>query len=68
LLGFHTVTAGKGNLLTRSKPFQNLVDWAFTVCDPDNTGELSKSELYTGFLLVHINLAKYAGPAACYVS
>ena len=55
------------NVLIRSKPFQKLVEWAFDVCDSDQTGEVGKPELYAGLLLVHLNLAKYAGPAACYV-
>jgi hypothetical protein len=59
---------GSGNVLTRSKPFGKLAQWAFSVCDSDNTGEVGKTELYCGLLLVHLNLAKYAGPAACYVS
>jgi hypothetical protein len=36
--------------------------------DSDKTGDVRKTELYFGFLLVHLNLAEYAGPAACYVS
>eukprot|EP00934_Nitzschia_sp_Nitz4_P003386 Nitzschia sp. Nitz4//scaffold100_size80364//40970//41762//NITZ4_005346-RA/size80364-processed-gene-0.55-mRNA-1//-1//CDS//3329532100//3376//frame0 len=55
-----------GNFLTRSRPFKALVAKAYSVVDGDNTGEVSKSELYAGLLLVHLNLAKYAGPAACY--
>jgi hypothetical protein len=60
--------ADAGNVLTRSKPFRKLATWAFSVCDSDKTGEVGKTELYCGLLLVHLNLAKYAGPAACYVS
>jgi hypothetical protein len=56
-----------GNLLTRSKPFKAIVKAAFKVCDNDQTGEVGKLELYAGLLWVHLNLAKYAGPAACYV-
>jgi hypothetical protein len=56
-----------GNLLTRSKPFKAIVKRAFKVCDNDQTGEINKLELYAGLLLVHLKLAKYAGPAACYV-
>ncbi|KAL3921190.1 MAG: hypothetical protein SGARI_006742, partial [Bacillariaceae sp.] len=39
---------------------------AFTICDADGSGAIDKRELYAGLLLVHLNLAKYAGPAACY--
>jgi Ca2+-binding EF-hand superfamily protein len=52
--------------LTRTKAFQRLVAWAFSACDNDKTGEINKSELYAGILLVHVTLAKYAGAAACY--
>lgn len=57
---------GKANILTRSKAFQKLTKEVFRVCDQDKTGKLSKAELHTGILLVHLNLAKYAGAAACY--
>eukprot|EP00531_Pseudo-nitzschia_arenysensis_P013326 CAMPEP_0116128026 /NCGR_PEP_ID=MMETSP0329-20121206/7143_1 /TAXON_ID=697910 /ORGANISM="Pseudo-nitzschia arenysensis, Strain B593" /LENGTH=202 /DNA_ID=CAMNT_0003622143 /DNA_START=63 /DNA_END=671 /DNA_ORIENTATION=- len=56
----------KGNILTRSKPFQKLVDKVFKACDTSKTGSISKSELYVGLLSVHITLARYAGPAACF--
>jgi hypothetical protein len=55
-----------GSFLTRTSAFKKLTRWAFSVCDSDKTGQLGKSELYVGLLLVHINLAKYAGAAACY--
>jgi hypothetical protein len=58
----------KGNFLTSSKAFKSLCKWAFDVCDSNGTGAINETELYAGFLLVHLNLAKYAGPAACYVS
>jgi hypothetical protein len=57
-----------GNFLTRLKAFQKLSDMSFDICDPDKTGAVGKSDLYAGVILVHLNLAKYAGPAACYVS
>jgi hypothetical protein len=56
-----------GNILTRSKGFKLLVKKTFAVCDNDKTGEVGKAELYAGLLLVHLKLAKFAGPAACYV-
>jgi len=58
----------RGNFLTRSKQFQELLDKAFKDCDTDKSGSISKSELYVGMLSIHLTLAKYAGPAACYVS
>jgi len=54
-------------LWMRTGAFRKLCKWAFDICDSDGTGEIDKTELYAGLLLVHINLAKYAGPAACYV-
>jgi hypothetical protein len=57
-----------GNFLTRSRRFHRLVDWAFSVCDSRRKGAIGESELYAGLLLVHLNLAKWAGPAACFVS
>ena len=58
----------KGYLLTRTRAFKRLLKWSFDVCDHDKTGEVGKTELYAGVLLVHLNLAKYCGPAACFVS
>lgn len=55
-----------GKLFTNSRIFKALAMKAFEVCDESDTGTISRSELYTGLLIVHLNLAKYAGPAACY--
>ena len=57
-----------GNILGRSKGFKKLVDKIFKACDTTKSGDISKSELYVGTLSVHITLARYAGPAACFVS
>lgn len=59
-------TTTSSSFLTRTAAFARLSHWAFTVCDGDSTGKIGKEELYAGVLLVHINLAKYAGAAACY--
>jgi hypothetical protein len=45
-----------------------LVDKVFVACDTSKSGSVSKSELYVGLLSVHVTLARYAGPAACFVS
>jgi EF-hand domain pair len=54
------------SLLTRTKAFRKLTKWAFTICDTKKDGAIGKAELYSGILLVHIQLAKYTGVAACY--
>lgn len=54
------------NLLTRSSAFRRLTKHAFELCDVDGTGYIGKAELYAGILLVHIQLAQYAGIAACH--
>jgi hypothetical protein len=57
---------GSLNWLTRTKSFRRLTKWAFVQCDNSGNGHLTKTELYGGILLVHLQLAKYAGAAACY--
>ena len=56
-----------GNVMTRSKAFKVLVDKTFESMDIANKGEIDKVELYAGLLMIHLTIAKYAGPAACYV-
>ena len=62
------VTGGFGcsNILTRSSTFRKISHWAFEQCDTDRTGHIQPDELYRGILLVHLQLAKYVGVAACY--
>mmetsp|Transcript_1332 Transcript_1332/g.2014 ORF Transcript_1332/g.2014 Transcript_1332/m.2014 type:complete len:215 (-) Transcript_1332:905-1549(-) len=54
------------NFVTKSNAFKNLCKKVFKGCDRDNTGSINEDELYTAVLMVHLTLAKYAGPAACY--
>jgi len=54
------------NILTESKFFQTMVESSFQSMDRTGNGQVSKDELYAGLLLVHLKLAKFAGPAACY--
>ena len=61
-----SVLQGGLNLLTRTSFFRKTTAWAFAQCDVDGTGKVGKDELHSGILLVHIQLAKYAGAAACY--
>lgn len=53
------------NRLTQSKAFQRLVDWAYRVCDTKKTNHITSEQLYSGLLLVHLNLARFCGSAAC---
>mmetsp|Transcript_27810 Transcript_27810/g.34351 ORF Transcript_27810/g.34351 Transcript_27810/m.34351 type:complete len:399 (-) Transcript_27810:197-1393(-) len=59
------IMMGKRNFVTKSKRFQNLVNKTFKSVDLDNSGAIDKIELYTGLLLIHLNLAAYVGSAAC---
>ena len=54
------------NFITRSLSFKRLCAYVFSICDAHKTGSINATELYAGVLLVHLNLAKYAGPAACF--
>mmetsp|Transcript_6907 Transcript_6907/g.16919 ORF Transcript_6907/g.16919 Transcript_6907/m.16919 type:complete len:231 (+) Transcript_6907:128-820(+) len=57
---------GFGRILTKSKAFRTLVSKSFDSMDDNGNGSIDRLELYAGVLLVHLNLAKYVGPAACY--
>jgi hypothetical protein len=37
----------------------------FNALDTDSSGSLTPDELYSGVLMIHLELAKYVGPAAC---
>ena len=53
------------SFLTRTRAFKRLSRWAYRQCCDENR-QLGKKEVYTGILLIHLTLARYAGPAACY--
>lgn len=53
-------------LKQNNKAYQLLVNTAFETMDDSDSGYIDEAELYAGMLLVHLNIAKYAGPAACY--
>ena len=53
------------NLITRSKYFRSVAKRVFCDLDVDGSGTLDVDELYSGVLLVHLQLAKFAGSAAC---
>jgi len=70
LFSFHTSENQSHNnykesFLANTKSFKDLVDWAFDTMDTGKTGSIDKKEFYSGILLIHIHLAKYAGIAAC---
>ena len=53
--------------LARTSFFKNMVDNAFAAIDADGSGDIDEKELYSGLLLIHLQLGAYAGPAACKV-
>ncbi len=55
-----------GRKLTKTKTFGLFVDHAFDMIDDSDDGLIDEAELYAGLLMMHIQLAKHAGPAACY--
>ena len=54
-----------GNIITKSKFFRSIATRVFNDLDIDASQTLDVDELYTGVLLVHLQLAKFAGSAAC---
>mmetsp|Transcript_25030 Transcript_25030/g.28950 ORF Transcript_25030/g.28950 Transcript_25030/m.28950 type:complete len:502 (-) Transcript_25030:250-1755(-) len=48
-----------------TKMFTNMCNDVFDSIDEDNSNEINEKELYTGLLLLHLQLGLYAGPAAC---
>jgi len=55
-----------GNFFQRTSAFKALVKSIFKDCDTSNSGEVGEDELYVGLLLVHLNLVKMVGGAACF--
>jgi len=58
-------TIVKSSYFTRTRYFKELVEESYENVDPNKTGFIDKKELYAGILLIHLNLSKYAGIAAC---
>ena len=54
-----------GIRLVESAALKGISEWAFSVCDSEGNGRIQREELYSGILLVHLQLAKYVGVAAC---
>ena len=42
-----------------------MLAWAFDTVDANQSGTVDEQELYSGMLLIHLQLGAYAGPAAC---
>mmetsp|Transcript_14993 Transcript_14993/g.34761 ORF Transcript_14993/g.34761 Transcript_14993/m.34761 type:complete len:247 (+) Transcript_14993:31-771(+) len=57
---------GIGKMLTESKAFRSLVCTVFDSMDDSEDGVIDEAELYSGLLLVHLKLAKFVGPSACF--
>jgi EF hand len=60
-----TRAATTSSWLCRTKYFRNMCDAAFETIDQDESGSVDEKELYSGLLLIHLQLGMYAGPAAC---
>jgi len=58
-------SAEKENFITRTKFFKGMAKRVFNDLDADGSGELDIDELYSGILMVHLQLAKFFGSAAC---
>jgi len=51
--------------LTETKFFKTLVEHSLEDMDMKDNGSIGKNEFYSGLLLIHISIAKYAGFIAC---
>lgn len=51
----------KSSFLTRTKYFDELVERLFIEIDTNNADFIDRKELYSGLLLIHLNLSNYAG-------
>ncbi|GMH98538.1 hypothetical protein TrST_g7047 [Triparma strigata] len=59
------VASEKSNFITRSKWVRKRMERVFDSLDVSGDGRLDSTELYSGVLLIQLELAKYFGPAAC---
>jgi len=55
----------KKSWLTQTGYFQKAIDSSFDMIDVDKSGDVSLEEMYAGLLLIHLQLAVYAGFPAC---
>ena len=61
----NTSTEQGSNFITRQRWIRRRIHRIFSQLDIDGSGSLDSAELYSGVLLIHLELAKYFGPAAC---
>ena len=54
-----------GIRLMERAALKGISGWAFSICDSEGNGRIQREELYSGILLVHLEMAKYVGVAAC---
>eukprot|EP00594_Rhizosolenia_setigera_P001146 CAMPEP_0178946938 /NCGR_PEP_ID=MMETSP0789-20121207/4562_1 /TAXON_ID=3005 /ORGANISM="Rhizosolenia setigera, Strain CCMP 1694" /LENGTH=215 /DNA_ID=CAMNT_0020626983 /DNA_START=89 /DNA_END=736 /DNA_ORIENTATION=+ len=52
-------------IITRSWFFRRMMKRSFQKMDYNGNGKVSQKELYTGLLLIHLQLANYVGSSAC---
>eukprot|EP00592_Proboscia_alata_P000066 CAMPEP_0194369950 /NCGR_PEP_ID=MMETSP0174-20130528/18338_1 /TAXON_ID=216777 /ORGANISM="Proboscia alata, Strain PI-D3" /LENGTH=233 /DNA_ID=CAMNT_0039147217 /DNA_START=51 /DNA_END=752 /DNA_ORIENTATION=+ len=53
------------NWLTNSSLFEKFCVKSFKKMDRDNTGSVKRHDVYTGLLLIHLQIATFVGAAAC---
>lgn len=64
-LGKPVAKKPRASFLCRTKAFRHLCDSVFDNIDTDGSGSVDEKELYSGLLLIHLQLGMYLGPAAC---
>ena len=63
-----TLLKKRSSILTESTYFTKIVNSAFETVDVDKSGDVTLNELYSGLLLIHLQMASYVGAPACKVS
>jgi len=59
------IKRSKRSWFTKTDYFQRAIDSTFDMIDADRSGDVTLEELYAGLLLIHLQLAAYAGAPAC---